>query len=523
MVAHLLKLKATLLRNGFRRSPWQLVGVVLGGLYGLSVVALLCAGLFYLGGTDPAFAGTVLVLAASAAVLGWALIPVLATGVDLTLDPARFTTFTVKPWELVAGLLLSGFIGVPGAVTLLLFAGQALAWRQAPAAAVLAVPCGVLAAVLCLALARLTTTAASALTASRRFRDVAGVLLIVPLVMLGPVLTLVSEGFGDAMAWLPRVAAGLGWTPLGSFAAVPADVAAGAWGTAAARFALSLAYLAAVVVLWKRALEQALETPPQGPRGGRATGGLGPFARFPATPWGAVAARCLVYWRRDPRYAVAIIMVPLLPVMMWIGSTQTGSTAILLWLGPIVAILLAFSISADVSYDSTAFALHATSGVRGVHDRLGRVVACAVFALPAVLAAAVLPPVLLGEVRLLPGVVGLSLGALAAGFGVASVASARFTYAVPQPGDSPFKNPPGAGMRMVVVQLATMSVMGLLLLPPAGLLVAQLVTGNAAFGWAGLGVGPVLGAVLLAAGLRLGGRWFDARVPELMQATVLNK
>jgi ABC-2 type transport system permease protein len=33
----------------------------------------------------------------------------------------------------------------------------------------------------------------------------------------------------------------------------------------------------------------------------------------------------------------------------------------------------------------------------------------------------------------------------------------------------------------------------------------------------------VLGSVLLVAGLRVGGRWFDARVPELMQATVLNR
>ena len=213
MVAHLLRLKATLLRNGFRRSPWQLVGVVAGGLYGLFVVAMLFVALFYLGGTDPGFAATVLVLAVSAAVLGWALIPVLATGVDLTLDPARFTTFTVRPWELVAGLLLSGFIGIPGLVTLLLFAGQALAWRQAPAAAAVAVPCGVLAAVLCLALARLTTTAASALTSSRRFRDAAGVLLILPLIMLGPVITLVSDGFDDAMAWLPRVAAGVTRSP----------------------------------------------------------------------------------------------------------------------------------------------------------------------------------------------------------------------------------------------------------------------------------------------------------------------
>ena len=33
MVAHLITLKLLLVRNGLRRSPWQLVGIVLGALY----------------------------------------------------------------------------------------------------------------------------------------------------------------------------------------------------------------------------------------------------------------------------------------------------------------------------------------------------------------------------------------------------------------------------------------------------------------------------------------------------------
>jgi ABC-2 type transport system permease protein len=33
MVAHLLSLKWRLLLNGFRRSPGQLVGIAIGGLY----------------------------------------------------------------------------------------------------------------------------------------------------------------------------------------------------------------------------------------------------------------------------------------------------------------------------------------------------------------------------------------------------------------------------------------------------------------------------------------------------------
>ena len=40
MVAHLLRLKLTLLRNGLKRSPWQLVGLAFGGLYALGIVGM---------------------------------------------------------------------------------------------------------------------------------------------------------------------------------------------------------------------------------------------------------------------------------------------------------------------------------------------------------------------------------------------------------------------------------------------------------------------------------------------------
>ena len=50
MVAHLLRLKLTLLRNSVRRSPWQLVGLGIGVLYALGLVGLAIAGLLFLRG-----------------------------------------------------------------------------------------------------------------------------------------------------------------------------------------------------------------------------------------------------------------------------------------------------------------------------------------------------------------------------------------------------------------------------------------------------------------------------------------
>lgn len=523
MVAHLLRLKAALLRNGFRRSPWQLVGVIIGGIYGLGLAGILLVGMFFLGGEAPELVSTVLVLGVALATLGWAIIPVLAAGVDLTLDPARFSTFTIPPRQLVIGLLLSGFIGVPGLLTLVLFAGQGLAWRVSPGLVVLGVLCGVLAALFALALSRLTVTAATALTSNRRFREIGMIVLFVPLILLGPIIQTATDGIEAGIGWLPGVAAVLGWTPLGSFAAVPGDVAAGAWGTGALRLLLSLAYLAATVWAWQVALMRALQTPPRQSAGTRDVAGLGMFRFFPATPWGAVAARCLTYWIKDPRYAMSIVMVPLVPVFIWFITGREGNFTAMLYIAPIIAVLMAFSISADVSYDSTAFSLHVLTGLRGVDDRLGRVAACAVLAVPTVLVAAVLPAVLLDELAMLPAVLGLALGALGAGWAVSSVASARYTYAVPLPGENPMKTPPGAGARMAVTQLATFGSTAALMLPEIALHIAFLVTGRALYASLVLGTGVVLGTVLLVLGLRIGGRWLDRRMPELMQATVLNR
>ena len=96
---------------------------------------------------------------------------------------------------------------------------------------------------MCLALARLTTTAMARLTASRRFRDVAGIIAIIPLILLGPIIGSAAEGLDSVLDWLPNLVAVLGFTPLGVFAALPGDLAAGHLAAGALRLVLGLAYL----------------------------------------------------------------------------------------------------------------------------------------------------------------------------------------------------------------------------------------------------------------------------------------
>lgn len=523
MVAHLLRLKLTLLRNSVRRSPWQLAGLVLGALYALGIVGLGIAGLLFLRQADIALAQTVVVLGGAAALLGWAIVPVAASAADMTLDPARFTTSAVPMPQLLAGLALGGLIGIPGVATSLVALGTVGTWSRSVPAAAGALVGAVLGVLSCVLVSKVVTTATAGLAASRRFKDVSAVVFLIPLVLLGPIMGGLAQGIAGSGDFLTRLARTLAWTPAGAAWSLGGDLAAGDYGAAALKSVIALATLAGLALCWMALLRRALVTPPFEGGTRKRTGGLGFFAVFPATPTGAVTARSLSYWLRDPRYAGALVVVPLLPVLLIFQGSQTGSYGTLVFVGPLTAFLLAWSISSDVSYDSTAFALHVSTGVRGVSDRLGRALACLVFALPVAVAFSILPFLFSGGWSLLPGVLGLSLGVLFSGLGLSSVVSARYTVAVPLPGDSPFKKPPGNVAQTLAVQLGGMAVLMVLVAPEAALFAAQLVTGSAIPGWVNLVLGPVLGLALLAAGIRLGGKWLDARAPELLAQLAVNR
>ena len=525
MVAHLLRLKLVLLRNSLKRSPWQIVGIAFGALYGLGILGLMLAGLFFLTFNDPELARTLVILGGSAAVLGWAVVPVVATGVDMTLDPARFVTFAIPMRQMILGLALASLIGIPGIITTASALIHAAAWWQYPAAVLAGIPAAAVAVLTCVVMARLGVAATTSLASSRRFKDVSGIVLIIPLMLLGPLIGFLATAVAFSGDFLSRLADILAWTPLGSAWAVPGDIALGSAGTALLRLLLSVLFLALITWAWKALLARALVTPAHHATASRSAGKLGFFARFPATPAGAVAARALTYWIRDPRYSASLIIIPALVVVLIFTGFQGGEgiPPVVLALGPLVAFLLAVGISADISYDNTAFALHLSTGVSGMADRAGRAIACAVFALPATLIAAVVPPLVIGRPETIPVLLGLSLGLLLSGLGLSSVFSARYTYNVPLPGENAFKTPPGSTGRTMLVQFlwfAMEFVIALPLLVPAALYVFGL---GSVWGWVTLVLGVVYGAAALVAGIRIGGRWLDKRAPEVLLAVTVNK
>ncbi|HEX5857203.1 MAG TPA: transporter [Microbacterium sp.] len=517
MVATLLRLRWQVLGNSLARSRWQLVATIFGGLYALLILVLAVGGLIALGVAAPVEVITAVVVAAgSAMTIGWVLFPLLLTGIEQALEPARLSQFPIPLRTLLVALTVAGLLGIPGIVTLVAGLSTAAAWSRYPLAALSALLCSIIGVLIAVVASRAVAAASVGLQSSRRARELSGILIIVPLMLLGPIIIGVTDGIEGAVGTLPAIATALGWSPVGAAWAVPAAVAAGDPAGAALRFLIALATLGLIFAGWRVELARALVTPASSSGGTRARGKLGAFALVPQTPAGAVAARCLIYWRRDPRYARQLIVVPLIPLLLWFYSSLNDAPDLLMWTGPLLAFTFALTLATDISYDGTAFATHLIDGVRGRHDRVGRLAAVSVFALPLTLGAAVGGVAVSGQWQHLPTILALSIGPLLTGFGVVSVSSARFVMPVPQAGDNPFKSAPGASFTTGLQLFVVWGIVLALLAPTGVLALAGFVSGASGWGWGSLASALVVGVAALILGVRLGGALLDRTGPSLL-------
>ena len=519
MVAHLVRLKLTLLRNIFRRSRAQAIGAVVGIVY----FAVLVAGLAVIlasfrGSLD--VARVVIPLAGAAAIVLWSVVPLFSFGSDPTLDPGRFATFAVPHRELAVGLVAAALVGLPAIASMVLSAGVVVAWSHtvfSTAVAVVATGAGLLTAI---TTSRWVSAIMTHAISSRRGRDVIAVVGLLLLVVIGPAISVVANLGADLRDLATAAARVVSWSPLGWAWAAPGDVAAGDVSIGLVRLALAVGLLVLVFLLWSRVLRDQVDDPRAVSRsdsGTYAGDDLGLLARLPGTPLGAVAARVLTYWRRDPRYQISMAMTPVVPLALLIPF-YTGDVA---WtplvMGPLVAFLLGWSEHNSVAYESDALWLHIVAGTSGRDDRRGRL-------LPDVLLAAVLVPVYVlvgvavaGRWDLLPAAFGVSVALLGAGYAVSSVMSVVLPYPVPESGESPFNAPPGAAGITIAAQ--SMASIGTLALASPTILLSWLAwQGSSAAVWAAGVVGVVLGAVVGVFGVGVGARLYEQRAPELLSA-----
>ncbi len=524
MVAQFLRLKLRLMGNVFRRSPWQVFGLVIGLVYGLIitvvvVLALVGARL----SPDVALVHNVLVVVGSVVLAGFLLLP-LVFGVDDTLDPRKFSLYGIGNRQLATGLALAALVGIPSLVLTICSFTTVVTWSRDPGSAFVALVCAVLAVPTCILASRISTSVASFLLATRRSREFGGLVGVLIVVLISPVviLLLTIDWGRDGQQVLNGFASWLAWTPLGAVWSAPGAAAQGDWGAAVLQVVIAAATLGLLWLAWVALVARMLVTP-QREAPAKAYTGLGWFDRLPGGPTAAIAARSITYWGRDARYWIALLMIPIFPVFIVVALTVAGIPAhytALLPL-PIMCLFLGWTIHNDIAFDNTAIWLHLVSGTRGIADRVGRIFPVALVGIPLIAIGSVVTTAVFGDWVVLPAVAAMSGALLLIGIGLSSVASAAFPYPATKPGDSAFAQPQTSGASAALVQSLSFFAIILIAAPiiatfVLGLFVAQF--------WIVISpvVAVLIGFGVLFGGLYIGGRIFDRRGPELMAFATRN-
>ena len=518
MAAHVLRLRIALLVGALRGDSAHVRRTVLALLLLIAATAVACWAVLTLRDAATTVVLAVIVLGGSAVSLGFALAPRMAGATD-PLDPRRFALIGLARGRLAAVLAVVGFVSVPTFALLAVSVCTAIVWAEHGVPWIGAVTGLILGVATCVLLARVCMALTALFLRERRSRELSGLFALVLLVVVVPagVFFASLEWGGRVPPQLSEAVSLLALTPLGAAWAFPGRFAQGGIGLAAPALLVAIATLAVLGLVWMLLVRRMLSSTER-PVSVRERGGLGWFAVAPGTPGGAVAARSLMYWLRDRRYVVNLLVIPIAAALTTVPLLVAGVRPEIVALVPvpIVALFLGWLPHNDLAYDSTAVWMHIASGVRGVSDRVGRLVPVLLIGIPFL---AVLIPVavsLHGRWTLLPAMVGVCAALFLCGLGLSSISSVVAPYAASRPGESPFRHPPRTGAGSAIAQGAVM--LGAIALSAPALWWAWIaltrdIEASTLALWGGLGIG----LFVLLVGVAIGSAVFERRGGRLME------
>lgn len=513
MVAHVLRLRLALLLGAVRGDRRQVTSAVLSGLFAVVAAGAAVWALLRIDRLDDDAAAAVTVIAGATVVAGFFVAPLLG-GPDDPLDPRRFAVLGATPGSLAPVTALAGMLSLPALALITASVALVVVWDAHGVPLGVSVLAGITGVVTAVLLARIAFAVSARVLRERRSRELTGVLLLALLVVAVPVGV-----FAASLQWdvdVPRELAGavdiLAVTPLGAAWAVP-------WrwqeGDPAGPLTVALLTLGLLAVAWWAVVRWLLETTER-PLSVRSARGLGWFTITPGTPTGAIAARSLIYWTRDPRYIVNVVVIPIAAVVVMVPLIVVGvplQTAVLVP-APLMALFFGWLAHNDLAYDSTAIWMHVASGVSGVADRIGRLVPPTLLAIPTLAVSISVTIGVHGDWSLLPAMIGVCAGLLLSGFGLSSISSVAAPYPVSGPGDSPFEQPQRTGG-----PVSQGMVLGgaLVLTAPAFWAAWLTLSGETTMTWTAMWLGIGVGLFILVVGV-LGGGWlFVRRASRVME------
>jgi ABC-2 type transport system permease protein len=521
MVAQLLRLRLAIAGNSLRRTPAQLTRHAAAVILGLATAIALAAVVIHVGSLQVDVAAPIITVIGSIIAAIYLLAP-LIYGETAALDPRAFALLGIEAKQLSPALAVSAVASVPALAVAIVAFAQIVAWSST--AAFVAVVAAILAILGAVFSARVMSALASFVLPRHRSREFSTVLTVVALVALSPVIAAIvrAQSTGTMAEAFESTASALGFTPFGAAWAAAGAAATGETGRAVIHLVIALLWVLLLAAAGHYLVAAVLVSSPAKART-KTTHGLGWFSRLPATPSGAVAARTLSYWGRDPRYAVSLAIIPIVPVVLVLPLLFAGLPAAPLALipVPIAALLLGWTLHNDVAYDNTAIWLHIASGVRGVADRFGRAVPTLLIGIPFIAIGALVSTQVYGKPEILPSMFGVGFGILLTGVGVSSVASARFPYPVVAPGSSPFTSPQTSGSTSPMSQSLSFIVILALSSPTLYFAVRGLLDGGQWHTMA-LYTGIGGGLLVLLIGVFVGGWIFERRSTQLFAFSVRN-
>jgi ABC-2 type transport system permease protein len=154
--------------------------------------------------------------------------------------------------------------------------------------------------------------------------------------------------------------------------------------------------------------------------------------------------------------------------------------------------------------------------VRGVEDRLGRVLSTLTVFLPLLVVLTVAGLALSGEWSAWLPVVLVSVALTLVSLGVGAFVGTLWQWPAPPPGANPFQKGSSGGLPSLAAFGVTSTVSLLLAAPAIALAIASFWVGW--LGWLGLAVGVVIGSLTLRQGVVRGGVVLDRRWPEVLSA-----
>ena len=299
MARLLVQLKLRLLVNALRSSNRAKASFITSTAFAVLTALGMFALLASLHGQSNAVVLTSVLFTVFA--FGWLIMPLLAFGLDSTLDPATMALYPLRTRPLATGLLAASATGAWPAANVIGLLGVLIGLAHGLLGVLVALVAVPLQVLFCIVLARFVTTSMAGLLRSRRGKDLA-VFLFIPIIAgyefftqvvprLAATGKLTTASFAGFDSWLR-------WLPPGLAAHAIQDASDGHPGTALARLALLAAVIVVLGWLWILSLNRALVTPDASTHSSQVRASWLPMARSGLR--GAVAARFWIYQRREP-------------------------------------------------------------------------------------------------------------------------------------------------------------------------------------------------------------------------------